>query len=305
MKSRRSGLVAVLGCLLAAVSRPRATAPGGQGQARPCPGRLTTRFPGSLSATSAPPRWAAASTTSRCSSPIPRSSTSAPRPAACGRRPTTAPTWEVLFDDLDDAVSIGDIAIAPNDANTVWVGTGENNNRQSGSWGNGLYKSIDGGQTWKHMGLRDSKHIARIIVDPIDHDVVYVAALGSSVGPRQRARRLQDHRRRPDLDATCCSSTRTPAPPSWCMDPSNNKVLYAATYQRRRATWGFNGGGPGSAMWKIERRRPHLDQADQRHAGRSARPHRHGRLSRQPEHRLRAHRARRRRAAPIDRTTPG
>ena len=88
-------------------------------------------------------------------------------------------TWEVLFDDLDDAVSIGDIAIPPGDANTVWVGTGENNNRQSSSWGNGVYKSIDGGQTWKHMGLRDSRHIARIVVDPIDHEVVYVAALGS------------------------------------------------------------------------------------------------------------------------------
>ena len=91
-------------------------------------------------------------------------------------------TWTVLFDDLDDVVSIGDIAISPNDANTVWVGSGENNNRQSGSWGNGLYKSIDGGQTWKHMGLGTSKHIARIIVDPIDHDVVYVAALGGVWG---------------------------------------------------------------------------------------------------------------------------
>jgi photosystem II stability/assembly factor-like uncharacterized protein len=92
-------------------------------------------------------------------------------------------TWEVLFDDLDDAVSIGDIAIPPGDANTVWVGTGENNNRQSSSWGNGVYKSIDGGQTWKHMGLRDSRHIARIVVDPVDHEVVYVAALGSLFGP--------------------------------------------------------------------------------------------------------------------------
>jgi photosystem II stability/assembly factor-like uncharacterized protein len=81
-------------------------------------------------------------------------------------------SWEVLFDDLDDAVSIGDVAIAKDDANLVWVGTGENNNRQSGSWGNGVYKSTDGGQTWKPMGLRDSKHIARIIVDPVDHDVV-------------------------------------------------------------------------------------------------------------------------------------
>src|SRR5687767_2144096 len=91
-------------------------------------------------------------------------------------------TWTVHFDDLDDTVSIGDIAINPNDANTVWVGSGENNNRQSGSWGNGIYKSTDGGVTWKHMGLGNSKHIARIIVDPVDHDIVYVAALGSLWG---------------------------------------------------------------------------------------------------------------------------
>jgi photosystem II stability/assembly factor-like uncharacterized protein len=158
-------------------------------------------------------------------------------------------TWEVLFDDLDDAVSIGDIAINPNDANTVWVGSGENNNRQSGSWGNGVYKSTDGGKTWKNVGLPNSKHIARIIVDPVDHDVVYVAALGSlwgSGGERgvykttdggltwNRILHVDD-----DTGAT-----------ELVMDPSNNKVIYAATYQRRRATWGFNGGGPGSAMWK-------------------------------------------------------
>ena len=158
-------------------------------------------------------------------------------------------TWEVLFDDLDEAVSIGDIAIAPDDANTVWVGTGENNNRQSGSWGNGVYKSIDGGQTWKHMGLRDSKHIARIIVDPVDHDVVYVAALGSLWGPGKE---------RGVYKSTDGGLTWTnvlfvdqdSGATELVQDPSNNKVLYAATYQRRRATWGFNGGGPGSAMWK-------------------------------------------------------
>jgi photosystem II stability/assembly factor-like uncharacterized protein len=158
-------------------------------------------------------------------------------------------TWEVLFDDLDDVVSIGDIAIAPNDANTVWVGTGENNNRQSQSWGNGIYKSTDGGKTFKHMGLTTSKSIARIIVDPIDHDVVYVAALGSVWGPGgergvyktndgggtwQRILHVND-----DTGAT-----------ELVMDPSNNKVLYAAMYQRRRATWGFNGGGPGSGIHK-------------------------------------------------------
>jgi photosystem II stability/assembly factor-like uncharacterized protein len=158
-------------------------------------------------------------------------------------------TWEVLFDDLEDAVSIGDIAIAPNDANTVWVGTGENNNRQSGSWGNGVYKSIDGGQTWKHMGLRDSKHIARIIVDPVDHDVVYVAALGSLYGAGKERGVYKTTDGGLTWSNVLFVDENTGAT-ELVQDPSNNKVLYAATYQRRRATWGFNGGGPGSAMWK-------------------------------------------------------
>ena len=158
-------------------------------------------------------------------------------------------TWEVLFNDQPDAVSIGDIAIAPNDANTVWVGSGENNNRQSASWGNGVYKSTDGGKTFKNMGLASSRSIGRVVVDPIDHEVVYVAALGSLFGKGgergvyktvdggltwQRVLFVDE-----DTGAT-----------ELVMDPSNNKVLYAATYQRRRATWGFNGGGPGSAIWK-------------------------------------------------------
>ena len=158
-------------------------------------------------------------------------------------------TWEVLFDDLEDAVSIGDVAIAPNDANLVWVGTGENNNRQSGSWGNGVYKSTDGGQTWKHMGLRDSKHVARIIVDPIDHDVVYVAALGSLWG----AGKERGVYKTIDGGVTWTNVlfvNEDTGATELVQDPSNNKVLYAATYQRRRATWGFNGGGPGSAIHK-------------------------------------------------------
>jgi photosystem II stability/assembly factor-like uncharacterized protein len=86
-------------------------------------------------------------------------------------------TFTSVFDH-EGSSSVGDLAIAPTDANLVWVGTGENNNRQSSSWGDGVYKSTDGGRTWKNMGLRDSRQIARIIVDPVDFDVVYVAALG-------------------------------------------------------------------------------------------------------------------------------
>jgi photosystem II stability/assembly factor-like uncharacterized protein len=158
-------------------------------------------------------------------------------------------TWEVLFDDQDDVVSLGDVTIAPDDANLVWVGTGENNNRQSGSWGNGVYKSTDGGQTWKSMGLRDSKHIARIIVDPVDHDVVYVAALGSVWGPGKERGVFKTT----DGGLTWTNVLFVDADTGATeivQDPSNNKVLYAAMYQRRRAAWGFNGGGPGSGIFK-------------------------------------------------------
>ncbi len=158
-------------------------------------------------------------------------------------------TWEVLFDDQPDVVSIGDIAIPPNDANTVWVGTGENNNRQSGSWGNGVWKSTDGGHTWKHMGLADSKHIARIIVDPIDHDVVYVAALGSLWGPGKERGVFKTTDGGLTWTNVLFVDENTGAT-ELVMDPTNNKVIYAATYQRRRAPWGFNGGGPGSGMYK-------------------------------------------------------
>ncbi len=157
-------------------------------------------------------------------------------------------TWEALF-SREDVVSIGDVAIAPNDANTVWVGSGENNNRQSGSWGNGVYKSTDGGHTWKHMGLSESRHIGRIIVDPVDHDVVYVAALGRLWGPN-RERGIYKTTDGGVTWAPVLQVDENTGATELVMDPSNNKVLYAATYQRRRTSFGFNGGGPGSAIWK-------------------------------------------------------
>src|SRR4029079_16124541 len=93
-------------------------------------------------------------------------------------------TWENVFDS-QATVSIGDVAINPTDPNIVWVGTGEANNRQSSSWGDGIYKSTDVGKTWKHMGLRETQHIGRIVVDPTDSDVVYVAAVGRLWGPNK------------------------------------------------------------------------------------------------------------------------
>ena len=157
-------------------------------------------------------------------------------------------TWESVFND-QDVVSIGDVAIAQDDANTVWVGSGENNNRQSASWGGGVYKSTDGGHTWKNMGLAESQNIARIVVDPVDHDVVYVAALGRLWGPNRERGVYKTTDGGVTWTAVLQVDENTGAT-EIVMDPSNNKVLYAATYQRRRTNWGFNGGGPGSAIWK-------------------------------------------------------
>src|SRR3954463_13668520 len=87
-------------------------------------------------------------------------------------------SWTPIFDGVDAMMSIGGIAVAASNANVIWVGTGEANNRQSSSWGDGLYKSTDAGRTWTASGLADSRHIARIVIHPRNADVVYVAAAG-------------------------------------------------------------------------------------------------------------------------------
>jgi photosystem II stability/assembly factor-like uncharacterized protein len=158
-------------------------------------------------------------------------------------------TWEVLFDDLPDVVSIGDIAIGPRDPNLVWVGTGENNNRQSSSWGNGVYKSTDGGATWTHTGLTDSKHIARIAIDPANPDVVFVAATGHLWGANEERGVFKTIDGGKTWTRVLFVNADTGAT-ELVMDPGNANVLYAATYQRRRAVWGFSGGGPGSGIHK-------------------------------------------------------
>src|SRR4029077_8290109 len=90
-------------------------------------------------------------------------------------------TWEPVFDN-ETTSTIGAITIAPSDPSIVWVGTGEANNRQSSSWGNGVYKSTDSGKSWKHMGLDASMHIGRIVIPPADPNTLYVAAGGSLWG---------------------------------------------------------------------------------------------------------------------------
>src|SRR6188474_277979 len=157
-------------------------------------------------------------------------------------------TFTSVFDN-EGSGSIGAVAIAPTDANLVWVGTGEGNNRQSSSWGDGVYKSADGGRSWKNMGLRASKQIAKIIVDPVDFNVVYVASLGDlwAGGGERGVYKTTDGgvtwNRVLNVDDNTGATELV-------MDPSNNKTIYTATYQRLRQQWGMNGGGNGSNIWK-------------------------------------------------------
>ncbi len=157
-------------------------------------------------------------------------------------------TFTPVFETYSTA-SIGDIAIAPSNPDIVWVGTGEANNRQSASFGDGIYKSTDAGKTFTKMGLENSQTIARIVIDPKDPNVVYVAVLGHLFGPNKE---------RGIYKTTDGGKTWNQAKfidedtgfTDLVMDRSDSKTLYAASYQRRRTSWGFNGGGLGSGIWK-------------------------------------------------------
>ncbi len=157
-------------------------------------------------------------------------------------------TFEAQFQN-QGLMSIGDVTVSQSNPDLVWIGTGESNNRQSTSWGDGVYKSTDGGKTWTAMGLRASRHINRIVIDGRDNDNVWVAATGPLWGPGgdrgvyktsdggatwKQVLKVDDDTGANDL----------------VIDPTDSKVLYASTYQRRRTACCMNGGGPGSGIWK-------------------------------------------------------
>ena len=157
-------------------------------------------------------------------------------------------TWSTEFDRYGGSISIGDVAIAPSDPNIVWVGTGEANSRQSSTWGDGIYRSLDGGTTWTHMGLRDSQAIGRIAIHPRDPNLVFVAALGHLWGPNAERGlyRTRDAGRSWQRVLTVDDNTGAV---DVALD-ADGRTVYAATYQRQRRGFGFVGGGPGSALWR-------------------------------------------------------
>jgi photosystem II stability/assembly factor-like uncharacterized protein len=157
-------------------------------------------------------------------------------------------TWQPVFEDQPVSTG-GDIAIFPGNPNILWLGTGEQNNRQSSSWGNGMYKSMDAGKTWTHLGLEATAAIARVRLHPGDPNIAYVAAAGNlwKPNPERGVFKTTDGGR--TWTKSLYVDTLTGAT-DLVMDPSDPNTLYAAMYQHQRAPWGYNGGGPGSAIYK-------------------------------------------------------
>ena len=158
-------------------------------------------------------------------------------------------TWAPIFDRVDAMMSIGDISVAPSNPSVVWVGTGEANNRQSSSWGDGVYKSVDAGRTWTSSGLADTRHIGRIVIHPSNPDVVYVAAAGHLWGPNIERGVFKTTDGGRTWNKVLFVDDNTGAT-DLVMDPLDPQTLFAAMYQRQRKAWGFNGGGSGSGIFR-------------------------------------------------------
>ncbi len=157
-------------------------------------------------------------------------------------------SWTPIFDD-QGSYSIGTVSIDPVNPSVVWVGTGENNSQRSVSYGDGVYRSEDGGKSWKNVGLKKSEHIARIVIDPRNTNVVYVASQGPLWGPGGDRGLFKTT----DAGKTwknILSVSENTGVTDVVMDPKNPDMLIAASYQRRRHVWTLIDGGPESAMYK-------------------------------------------------------
>ncbi|MEZ6015180.1 MAG: glycosyl hydrolase [Planctomycetota bacterium] len=145
--------------------------------------------------------------------------------------------------------SIGAIAVAPSDPNVVWVGTGEKTVRGNVSHGDGVWRTVDGGETWAHVGLADSRHICRLRVHPTDPETAYVAALGHLFGPNPQ----RGVYRTTDGGATwqrVLFVDEEVGAVDLCLDPKNPRTLYATTWRVLRTPWSLESGGAGSGLWK-------------------------------------------------------
>ena len=157
-------------------------------------------------------------------------------------------TFKSLFNS-ERVVATGDLAIDPNNHDVIWLGTGEEDSRNSISAGGGVYKSTDGGDSWELMGLKETQTVGRIIVHPVDGDIVYVAALGHiwDSNPERGLYRTKDGGETWDLVKFISDKAGFV---DLAMHPQNPDVLFASSWERVRGPYFLNSGGPGSALWK-------------------------------------------------------
>lgn len=159
-------------------------------------------------------------------------------------------TWKPVF-DAEKIASIGAVAVAPSDTNIVYAGSGEPDMRSDITYGNGMYKSTDGGETWKHIGLEDTRQIGAILVDPHDANKLYVAALGHSYGPNAERGVFRSTDGGATWKKVLFKDENTGAI-DIAFDPNDSNTIYAALWQTRRPPWNVYppSNGPGSGLYK-------------------------------------------------------
>ncbi|MEA3450705.1 MAG: YCF48-related protein, partial [Bacteroidota bacterium] len=157
-------------------------------------------------------------------------------------------TFDPIFDKYG-AYAIGCLAMDPTNSNVIWAGTGENNHQRALGYGDGVYKSVDGGKSWKNMGLKKSFHIGMIAINPENTDIVFVAAEGSAWGPGDERGLYKSIDGGKNWKKVIEISENTGIN-NVIIDPKNPKIMYATSEQRRRRQYGKIGGGPESAVYK-------------------------------------------------------
>src|SRR5215468_10835191 len=160
----------------------------------------------------------------------------------------TGVSWQPLF-DRQSIASIGAIAVAPSDHNTIYVGSGEACIRGNITYGNGVYKSVDGGKTWKNVGLKDTRHIGAVIVDPRNPNIVFVAALGHAYGQNEERGIFRTTDGGATWQKVLYRDNKTGAI-AVVFDPHNPNTLFASLWEVYRTPWSLNSGRPGSGLYK-------------------------------------------------------
>ncbi len=194
--------------------------------------------------------------------------------------------WQNVSGGFLKTASVGAIAVAESDPNVVYAGMGETCIRNDVTHGDGVYRSTDGGATWTHLGLEDTRHISRVRIHPNDPDVVYVAAFGHAFGPSEQRGVYRSKDGGQTWENVLFASEDAGAA-DLAMDANNPRVLYASTWEARRSFWAMDSGGPGSGLhrstdggdtWEEITRRPGLPEGVVGRIGVTASPARAGRV---------------------------